>query len=117
MFFAVQVPRGWLVSKGARQIYSFCAVTFVVLGGVYILVPLQPPISNLVLLPYALACATLWTAMWYFWFTVHPVNAFGKGYWGLLMLIGPAGSLIYFLLVYLRYRPSAGGELTLSASA
>ncbi len=57
--------------------------------------------------------------MWYFWVMVHPSDAFGKGLWALVLVcLAPVGSLIYFLFVYLRYRPAVGKpEFAASASA
>ena len=119
MFFAIQVPQRWLVSRRAMQVYSLSAALQVALSALFILVPMGPLITRIILVPLALGCATIWTAMWYFWVTVHPSNSFGKGYWAvLLVLFGPVGSLIYFLLVYLRYRPSVGhAQLAASAGA
>lgn len=117
MFFAVQVPRRCLLTKRARQIYGLSAAVFVFLCPIVIFAPIGPSALRLVLVPYSLACATLWVSMWYYWFTVHPANSLGKGYWGLVMLIGPPGCLIYFLIVYLRHRSPVVQEASAASAS
>lgn len=117
VFFAIQLPRHWLVSARARRVYSICAqVGLFLFIGLYVFVgmalelagvrlsefPLLKWIVWALMVPGVVATAIVRVAMWFFWVRFHPPDSFGKGLWLLVLLLGSFGSFLYLVFVYRR---------------
>jgi hypothetical protein len=58
-------------------------------------------LSRLVALPGVVGSATLWVAMWYFWFNFDASKPLKRFFWFIALLLGvPLGTLLYYAVVY-----------------
>lgn len=64
--------------------------------------PLLKLLLFVLMFPGILGMATVWVAMWFFWWQFHPAETVGKGLWLLVLLLGPVGALFYLAFVYRR---------------
>jgi cytochrome bd-type quinol oxidase subunit 2 len=117
MFFAVQLPDPWLVSRTARRLYIASAVLSMMMfalllaiefaagaaGGTLQSSPVVSLALKAVLLPGILGTAVLSIAMLYFWIRFHSNERTSKVPWLLLLAWVPVlGPVCYFAFVYLR---------------
>jgi hypothetical protein len=128
VFYALHVSESWLISTTAKRVYVAAALLTVfffalLLTIIFVAIAEAGSLPQLPLLAVflrgllflgVLGNAVLWVGMWYFWFRYHPNDGMSKALWaGLFLILGSIGSLIYFLLVYLRapeVRASANQE-------
>lgn len=110
------ISRGWLFSPTAQRIYLQCALlTFALLAtliGVSLAMPLAGTASltrparlvvKVLLLPEILGTASLWIAMWYYWFSFDRSHYLKKFlFFLLLFFLAPFGTLFYYFVVYRR---------------
>ncbi len=114
--FSLPISKQWIVSITARRLYTLTSA-FSLAFGVF-LIAMQAvgggsaeritESSSLVLLLRAVvligvvATATLWVAMWYFWFGFDDSHLLKKALWFLLLWFAFPSPALYCLMVYRR---------------
>src|ERR1700758_4534174 len=76
------ISKNWIISRAARRVYLLAAVLTVAYFGAWLGTRIATPRAGvggrtagtaarvrILLLPGVLGAATLWVAMWYFWFS------------------------------------------------
>lgn len=101
----------------ARRVYFICAICSIYFLGMYIGVtaainaaaekslnpsPLLATVLRLSFLPGIVGTATLWIAMWYFWFGYDGSHWAKRALWFLPLLFAPIGPVLYYFIVYRR---------------
>jgi len=118
MLYHPYVKSEWIISREAKKFYSICAIValFCYLGVLLSTVIALTAASEVViksallgvflesiLFVGVLAAAIIWVAMWYFWFRFGIEGKAGGALWFLAMVVlGPIGALLYFVVVYRR---------------
>jgi hypothetical protein len=134
----LRVSEAWVLSTTARRVYLICAIGSIYFIGLYLGVisaiaaagaaslrnsPLLATVLRLSFVPGIVATATLWVAMWYYWFGFDKSHWAKKTLWFLLLLLFPPfGPVAYYLIVYRRadfdrYDKPANGAVGSSAGA
>lgn len=118
MFFAVQLPQKWLVSRVAQRVYLVAAwflgtcllfitgevIWIAVAGGGVLSARISDAIFLALLIPGVLGMSVLNVAMWYFWLRCHSDETYSKGLWLLVLWwLSPIGALFYFLFFYRKH--------------
>jgi hypothetical protein len=116
MYVGLFISRSWILSKTAQRVYFCCALLAIAEFGLILaahaalaaagVAELRGGARTLVhvlIVPAIVGTATLFVAMWYFWFGFDKSNWLKKACWffGLLFL-PPFSTVLYYLLVYRR---------------
>jgi hypothetical protein len=111
------INEAWIVSAMARRVYLICAVGSLYFLGLYMGVssavraagtnslsgsPRLAMVLRLSFLPGIAATATLFVAMWYFWFRFDRSHWAKKALWFLPLFFPATGSVLYYFIVYRR---------------
>ncbi len=117
MYQTYIVSDSWLISPTAKKMYVAGAVLTIIFlgllttivfatalaGGTLAESPVLASALKTLLFMSILGAALLWMGMWYFWYRFHKGSDMNKALWAALILVsGPIGALLYFLIVYLR---------------
>jgi hypothetical protein len=103
------ISKSWIISRTAQKTYLACALLSLALiatllgtrmatsaTGTAYLNSSAAQLLGIVLLPEILGMATLWVAMWYFWFSYDNSNWVKKAAWFVpLYLLAPIGVIAY----------------------
>lgn len=99
------ITPSWILSRRAQRLYLLCTIANVALlilliGSPFWSVSRLGTISPVILCPLGLCIvgtATLWVAMWYFWFTFDRSSWWKKALWCVVLLLGwPFGPPLYY---------------------
>ena len=117
MLYNLRISEEWIVSPLARRVYLICAIASIYFITLYLGVTSgiaaagtsrgEFPAWLAILLRFSFlpgiaGTATLWIAMWYFWFGFDRSSSAKKTLWFLPLLFAPIGPVIYFFVVYRR---------------
>lgn len=116
MYVGLFISRSWIISKVAQRIYLCCALLAIAEFGLILathaalaatgaaeLRGAARTLVHILIVPAVVGTATLFVAMWYFWFGIDDSGWLKKTCWFLgLLFVPPFSTVLYYFLVYRR---------------